>query len=295
MQYNGGVPVANVEVDARVQCSCEGFATVGEAQTAEDGTYDLVIAPITEPYFAHNTFYVLFDSPAGDYAPEWYDNGASVFDATPIYVADGGTASDKNVRLAPGSHVTGTVTGPGGAPVAGAIVFAPIADYDNWGAEFHAKTAEDGSYDLGPLPASTYNLEFRSDDYHGKISGVVVAAGETLRKDARLGYRLYVRNIQRPAITGKPKVGQRVRATPGLWNPAQVTLTYRWRVAGRWVAGARHSFYRPRAADAGKRLRVRIRATAPGRGAATATSPAKIVAKVTLRVTTTKLKVPGRD
>jgi hypothetical protein len=283
----GGVPVAHVEVQAVVYCSCEGFSTVGTVQTADDGSYDLVIAPITNPMLDHDTFYLRFDAPAGDYAPEYYNDAVSLFSATGIYVPDGATASGKDVQLAPGSHITGTVTGPEGTPLAGASVNAYVTDPNDSGwldTGFSTSTAEDGSYDLGPLPASTYHLEFSAKGYREEWypTDVVLASGTTItRRDARLAFRRHVHNLERPAISGKPKVGRRVTATPGSWNPAQVTVTYRWLVAGRPVARATHASYRPRRADVGKRLRVRVTASATGRTAATATSTSKTVTRRT--------------
>jgi hypothetical protein len=287
----GGVPLANVEVQAIVYCGCEGFSEVGAVQTADDGTYDLAIGPITDPMLSHNTFYLHFDEPTGDYAPEYYNNAVSVFGATGISVADGATASGKDVRLKLGGRITGTVTGPGGSPLAGVFVHAYFADPNDSGwldTNFYTKTADDGTYDLSPLPARTYNLEFSAfGDYRGEWypTDVVVRSGTTVpRRDARLSYRRHVANLKRPAITGKPKVGRPVTAGPGSWNPVGVTTTYRWLVAGRPVAGATHASYTPRAADVGKTLRVRVTATATGHRAATATSPGKTVAKRTLKV-----------
>ncbi|MBB6626262.1 carboxypeptidase regulatory-like domain-containing protein [Nocardioides sp. KIGAM211] len=285
---NAGLPVAGAEVQAIVYCGCEGFQTVGETQTADDGTYDLIIAPITSALLQHNDFLVHVAAPAGDHAPEWYDNGVTVFRATNIHVPDGGTATGKDVQLAPGSHINGTVTGPKGAPLAGVAVYVTFADPEDtqWlDPGFGATTAGDGSYDLGPLPASTYHLSFDAPGYgRQRYAGdIVVAEGATITgKDARFGRRVHrgpIHNVERPAILGRPRVGQRVHATPGSWDPERVRTVYRWFVAGKPVARATYASFRPRPRDVGKKLRFQVVAKAYGRTSATAVSPAKRIRK----------------
>ncbi|MBB6626266.1 carboxypeptidase regulatory-like domain-containing protein [Nocardioides sp. KIGAM211] len=286
---NGGLPVAGAEVQAVVYCSCEGFHTAGETQTAEDGAYDLVIPPITESYFDHNDFLVHIDAPAGDHAPEWYDNGVSVFRATSIHVPDGRTATGKDVQLAPGSHITGTVTGPRGAPLAGAVVVADFADPNDGGwadTGFPTRTADDGTYDLGPLPASTYRLSFRAPGYSEQRYPTVVVVGEGETAAGRDVSFRPVRNLKRPAIVGKPVVGRKVSATSGSWDPQRVKRSYQWLVDGKPVAGATHASYRPRVRDLGKKLRFRVIARAPGHPAATATSRGKTIRTATPTATT---------
>ena len=50
--------------------------------------------------------------------------------------------------------------------------------------------------------------------------------------------RLVLASTAVPKITGIVKVGSTLTATPGVWGPVPVTLTYQWSVGGVAVAGA---------------------------------------------------------
>jgi hypothetical protein len=148
----------------------------------------------------------------------------------------------------------------------------------------------DGSYDLSPLPPGTYRLDFDAPRrYRGEywpnarafahVRNVVVPAGATVsRKNARLSTNWHVANLNRPAITHRPKVGRKVTARAGRWDPSDVKLSYQWLVAGKPVARATHASYKPRSRDAGKTLRVRVTAASVGMKSRTVTSPARRVA-----------------
>jgi len=102
-----------------------------------------------------------------------------------------------------------------------------------------------------------------------------------------------VANITPPAITGAPRVGTTVTATPGTWSPGSATLGYEWLVAGSPVPGATTSSYQPVASDAGKQLQLRVTATLAGHTSGTATSAPVAVGKGTLKATK-KPKVTGK-
>ncbi|QCW49926.1 DUF3152 domain-containing protein [Nocardioides dongxiaopingii] len=75
-----------------------------------------------------------------------------------------------------------------------------------------------------------------------------------------------------PTVTGDPVFGQPLRADPGTWDPADVTPAYRWLRDGQPVRGARERTYRPRLADLGHRLSVRVVATSADGSRGTAES-----------------------
>ena len=82
-----------------------------------------------------------------------------------------------------------------------------------------------------------------------------------------------------PAIVGAPRSGRPLAAVPGLWTGTEpIAFTYQWQrcdAAGHSctpIATATKETYRPRAADAGRALSVRIRASNES-GAAVAVSP----------------------
>lgn len=71
---------------------------------------------------------------------------------------------------------------------------------------------------------------------------------------------------KKPKIKGKAKVGKRLRAVPGAWQPADVTFTYRWYRNNKAIKGAKATkrVYTVVRKDKGKRMRVRVTGTKPG-------------------------------
>ena len=73
-----------------------------------------------------------------------------------------------------------------------------------------------------------------------------------------------VRHVVRPRVQGTLEVGRVLRVTKGDWQPAAVTLKYRWYSGGKAIAGATHRRLTLTAKHLGKRMAVRIKATAAG-------------------------------
>ena len=96
--------------------------------------------------------------------------------------------------------------------------------------------------------------------------------------------------VHAPEVSGKAKVGSRLRVTPGTWNRPGLTYTYQWLRDGSPIAGATTTSYRLRAADAGRRISVRVGASAPGvKPASATTAPVRVArAKSRSRVTLDK-------
>ncbi|MET1154243.1 excalibur calcium-binding domain-containing protein [Arthrobacter sp.] len=67
-----------------------------------------------------------------------------------------------------------------------------------------------------------------------------------------------------PRVTGTAKVGYTLRANPGTWTPAPVSLRYQWYRAGVAIFGATAATYKPTNADAGSTLTVRVIASKTG-------------------------------
>lgn len=83
-------------------------------------------------------------------------------------------------------------------------------------------------------------------------------------------------NTARPAVTGTPKVGAVLSASPGTWTPTGSTTTYsyQWLAGGTAITGATGSRLRLRDAQQGKRITVRVTASRPGFPSSTVRSPA---------------------
>jgi hypothetical protein len=77
-----------------------------------------------------------------------------------------------------------------------------------------------------------------------------------------------------PPVSGDPVVGSTLTAGPGTWAGTGLSFRYRWYADGVAVAGAGHASYDVGAADAGKRLTVKVTAVRAGRGQASTYSAA---------------------
>ncbi|MEH3032706.1 MAG: CHAP domain-containing protein [Aeromicrobium erythreum] len=74
-----------------------------------------------------------------------------------------------------------------------------------------------------------------------------------------------------PTVSGRPTVGEALKATPGTWAPT-ATLTYRWSADGRAIEGATGPTFVAGAAQQGKVLTVSVTGQRPGYTSRTVTS-----------------------
>lgn len=102
--------------------------------------------------------------PAGeDLALECWEDKERHYEWTPVEVGEGQLVTGIDAELEPAIHLRGTVTDDRGAPAAGVRVSATwyLNDEDNLiGCCNTAVTAEDGSFDIGPLDSGEYSLGF---------------------------------------------------------------------------------------------------------------------------------------
>jgi hypothetical protein len=113
--------------------------------------------------------------------------------------------------------------------------------------------------------------------------------GNTLTADIDHGYEINVfikvpslKEVAPPAITGTVKVGSKVTATPGSWNPPSgVKFAYQWLANGTRISGATSKSYPIPPVLAGRKLSVTITSSKSGYQGGTASSAAKVVAKGT--------------
>ncbi|WP_209716470.1 carboxypeptidase regulatory-like domain-containing protein [Marmoricola sp. OAE513] len=91
-----------------------------------------------------------------------------------------------------------------------------------------------------------------------------------------------VTNTGLPTVTGTPRVGATLTATPGTWDPADVAVAYQWKVAGSNV-GTGSSTYVPVAGDVGKTVTVTTTASKAGVSAsATSEATSAVVTNVVM-------------
>jgi hypothetical protein len=92
-----------------------------------------------------------------------------------------------------------------------------------------------------------------------------------------------------PGITGTPKVGSTLSATPGTWtHPA--AFAYQWRRNGAAIPGATGASYALAAVDVGRQITVLVTATAPGYLAGSAASAPVTVGKASSTTTAALVK-----
>ena len=145
-----GVAVGNVSVSA-YSASGSAYAT-----TDSSGAYTLRGIP------AGN--YILRFSPPSDsgYADQWWEGKSTSATATALTVAAAVVLTGKNVVLAAGSTISGTVTGVGGVAVPNISVSLQSAfGYDTYRS---ASTDAAGAYTFSGLTAGDYTLRFNSED-----------------------------------------------------------------------------------------------------------------------------------
>lgn len=81
-----------------------------------------------------------------------------------------------------------------------------------------------------------------------------------------------VLNRSKPALSGRAMAGYALTATNGVWDPAQVSVSYQWLRDGQTIPGATSKQYTLRGADVGRRISVAVSASSPGWASKTATS-----------------------
>ncbi len=94
-----------------------------------------------------------------------------------------------------------------------------------------------------------------------------------------------------PKITGTALVGKTLKAVPGTWKPAKVTLKYQWLRGGKAITGATKSTYKLVKADAGKKITVKVTGSKSGYASASKTS--KAVTALHALTKTPKPKITG--
>ena len=146
----GGIPAAGVTVQAFLPGVF--FFPGATAVTPSDGTYTL-------SGLGQASYEVVFRPSVGSpLRSEWFDGSTSRSGATPVAVSES-TASVADADLVSSGSLSGTVTGPTGAPLGGVrvVLFGPT---DTWAGSYEAVTASDGTYLLPALAPASYRVRF---------------------------------------------------------------------------------------------------------------------------------------
>jgi hypothetical protein len=159
----------------------------------------------------------------------------------------------------PRFSVTGTVTNAKGAPVARAEVCVieggACVKTNAKGEYFSLPTSPDA-------PSGYWVYQVFAPDGRSWIETGVQAPFKSNFTHA--DFRLPAMTSAKPVITGQAKVGARLVADPGTWNPKPSKLSYRWYANGKKIAGAKSSTLVLKKAQKGKRITVKVTGTKKG-------------------------------
>ena len=290
----GGTPLADVSVTVYEAHEEWGWDEVGYAWTDGSGAYDVRGLPTGD--------YVLgFYDEYEDHLPEFWDDVATIDEATPVSVTAGVTVEGKDAELARGAVITGTVTAP--LPLDDAQVTAYERVDGAW-QPVRSTWIDGGRYELRGLPGGTYRIRFR--DYSGALrtefwndktsidlaDDVTVAVGATASgRDAVLAPTYTPTTTTPPPATpptttppptttiatqlaalakrldtkGKPVVGRKVKVTNLVAEMrTSVRYSFQWYAGSKKIRKATRSALKVTRSLRGKALKVRVRLAAAG-------------------------------
>ena len=164
---SSGVPLDHVDVILWNYNATYGY---WQQSPYRDNTVDGAYT-ITAP---EGSYRIGFDDYSGAAVDEFFDNAPEVDSPEAVTVSlTAATPVVVDADLQAAAHITGTVTGAGGAPLEDRFVLAWREviedDYTDYWYASSVATGADGSYDLGGLTAGTYHVEFRGLYYGGDI------------------------------------------------------------------------------------------------------------------------------
>lgn len=274
-------------------------ATTGErvdsAYVEDDGTYEV-------GGLAAGSYKVDFDRRSGTAigVAQFFDGVAEKIGLAGARVIQllQGQRFTANATIARGGVLLGRVLDEANDPINGARVLAYTEDgslvtrsvLTNGDGVFSLTGLGDGDYRVAVDPRGGHGLGF----YTGgrslsgtKTSAIAVTSAPGARQD--LGELSFgsatVRPVagQPPTISGTPKVGSLLIASPGGWTPSGTSYAYQWSAADAPIAGATQPTYTPVQSDVGKTLTVEVTASQSGYTSASAVSaPTTAVQPITI-------------
>ncbi len=87
-----------------------------------------------------------------------------------------------------------------------------------------------------------------------------------------------IKTVKKPKVSGKAKVGKKLKTNKGSWNTT-VAVKYQWLRNGKAIKGATKAKYKVTKKDKGKKLKVKVTASKSGWKSASATSKAVKIKK----------------
>ncbi|HST38925.1 MAG TPA: carboxypeptidase regulatory-like domain-containing protein, partial [Conexibacter sp.] len=192
----------------------------------------------------------------GPHVSEYYDDAATVDDATLVTVATGQTTTVPQVGLARGGTIAGRVVDDAGTPAAGAYVSAYEQQTGDWVGS--AEVGPDGSYTVRGLRTGSYRVSFGGGAYRAEwfddadylsADPVAVTAGElTADIDATLLRAVSIAGSVTDVRTGAPLSGVDVIAYDDASGYGYLVTTGfdgRYRISGLAPGSYRVRFEKP--------------------------------------------------
>lgn len=174
---DGNTPLESIAITAFRQVGSD-WEFVGGQITDANGAY-LITG------LAAGSYRLEFNDALGAYAGEFYNDKASLALADTVNVPVSTSVQGINASLVAASSISGTVTGPGGAPLSGTInvnALAYSAAQGSWITASSASTDAAGNYTITGLSAGTYRVEFfdisgnYTSEYYNDVTDVDTAS-----------------------------------------------------------------------------------------------------------------------
>jgi len=252
-----------------------GTLRVGSTLTANAGTWSP--APVSLGY-------------------TWQRDGVTIADANAVtyalVTADVGTVITVTVAGSKSGYATVAKTSAASGKVSGVITTAPVPTLSGTAQVGKTLTATAGTWAPSPVVLS-YTWQRAGVD----ISGAVASTYSLVGKDAGTAVTVTVTGSKSgygsiakvssatvkiasgafatppvPTITGAPRIGSMLIASPGTWSPASALITFVWKRSGSAISGATSAFYTPVPADLGATITVTATGSQLGYTSATTTS-----------------------
>ncbi|WP_158580682.1 carboxypeptidase-like regulatory domain-containing protein [Cellulomonas rhizosphaerae] len=280
---------ANKRIEVRLEAYPEGYNPVRSVAAVTAGSPLTAVTPTVSGTLAVGK--TLTATP-GAWGPapvtlgyQWYRSGTAISGATAaaykLVEADRAKTLTVKVTGSKAGYVTASRTSAATTAVQG-VLTAPMPTISGTTAVGRTLTLSTGTW--GPAPvalsyrwyrsgvaisgatATTYTLT-ASD--RGKTITVHVAGRKTgyvstSRSSAATAAIRGVLTTKTPTVTGTLKVGSTLKAAPGTWGPAPVTLAYQWYRGSTAISGAKSSTYKLVAADKGTTIKVRVTGSKSG-------------------------------
>ncbi len=286
------VSLQNVEKPAVV-----GEAKVGSVVEATDGTWDPSGATFTYQWRANGVDIAAATSPTLKLKLAQQDKRISVLvTATQPGLPTTTVASPKTPAVAPGQITSTVAPSISGVPRVDATLTAAPGSWTPAPSTLAYQWLADGQ----AVPDATASTFTPGPAHVGKAITVRVTAGKPGYEDVAASspatapvVRATFTVLGSPTLSGSPRLGEVLTASPGSVSPAPAELTTTWLRAGQPINGATGPTYTLTEDDLGSRVAARTVLTRPGYTPLALDSPATDLVKTepTLKVRT---KRPGR-